>query len=72
MITIKADNKLTKALVAIYNALNINYEIKKEKKKDKPYDPEFVKMVLERAENAKKDHVVEINPRDLWGSIGLK
>jgi hypothetical protein len=43
-----------------------------EKKKDKPYNTEFVKMVLERAESAKNGNTVTINPEDLWGSLGLK
>jgi hypothetical protein len=29
-------------------------------------------MVLKRSANAKKGKVTEINPKDVWGSIGLK
>ena len=63
-IVIKADNKLTKALVSICKALNLTYEIKKEdtittcNEEESPYDPEFVKMILERAESAKKGNTV--------------
>lgn len=63
-IVIKADNKLTKALVSICKALNLTYEIKKEdtittcNEEESPYDPEFVKMILERAESAKNGNTV--------------
>lgn len=63
-IVIKADNKLTKALVAICKALNLTYEVKKEdasitcNEEESSYDPAFVKMVLERAESAKKGNTV--------------
>ena len=72
-ITVYADSKITKALIAIFKALSVSFELKKDvKKEEKPYDPEFVKMVLERSESAKKGNTIEINPRDLWGSLGLK
>lgn len=63
-IVIKADNKLTKALVAFCKALGLSYEVKKEdtvitcNEEESPYDPEFVKMILERAESAKKGNTV--------------
>jgi response regulator RpfG family c-di-GMP phosphodiesterase len=64
-IIIKADNKLTKALVAICSALNLTYEVKKDEalssvveEEGAVYDPEFVKMVLERAESARKGNTV--------------
>jgi hypothetical protein len=40
------------------NSLNVSFEIKKTKK-TKEYDPEFVKMVLERSKSAKMGNVVE-------------
>jgi uncharacterized protein YjiK len=39
------------------------------KKEESPYNPEFVKMVLKSAKSKKS---VEINPKDVWGSLGLK
>jgi hypothetical protein len=73
-IIIKADNKVTKVLVAILKALDVVFEVKKDKKtnEESPYDPEFVKMILERTENVKNGDYVEVNPKDIWGSLGLK
>ncbi len=34
-----------------------------------PYDPEFVKMILERAESAKQGNVIKIDPKHLWESL---
>ena len=34
-----------------------------------PYNPEFVKMVLEAKE---RGDYKEIDPKDVWGSLGLK
>ncbi|GEM53800.1 hypothetical protein B0A58_14990 [Flavobacterium branchiophilum NBRC 15030 = ATCC 35035] len=70
---VHADSKVSKALLAIFKALNVSFEMKKDKKEEEStYDPEFVKMVLERAESAKNGNVVEIDANDLWGSLGLK
>lgn len=57
-ITVKADNRMTKALITIFEAFGLSFDVKKAKEKDSPYDPEFVKMILERAENAKKGETV--------------
>jgi hypothetical protein len=71
--TIQADNKNSKVLIAIFKALGVSYEMKKQAKKEEtedesPYDPEFVKMVLERAESAKRGNVVEYTPslKEKW------
>ena len=48
-------------IIAFLNSLNVSFELKK-LKKTKEYDPEFVKMVLERSESAKKGNVVEYTP----------
>jgi hypothetical protein len=62
-IIVQADSKISKALVAIFKALNVTYEIKKEKTKvENTYDPEFVKKILERSESAKRGNVVEYTP----------
>lgn len=37
--------------------------------KQSPYNPEFVKMVLK---SVKRGSYKEINPKDIWGSLGLK
>ena len=66
-IIVHADSKVSKALIAIFKALNLSYEIKKEicKEEESPYDPEFVKMVLE----ARKGKTKRINPHNIWESI---
>ena len=69
-IIIQAEPKKKKALLAILKAFDIPYEVKKVA--DVPYDPAFVKMVLERRESAKEGNTTLINPNDLWGSLGLK
>ena len=63
-IIVHADSKISKALIAIFKALNVSYEIKKEnsKEEESPYDPEFVKKIVERSENAKRGNVVEYTP----------
>ena len=61
-IIVHADSKVSKALIAIFKALNVTYEIKKE---NSTYDPEFVKMVLE----ARKGKTKRINPHNIWESI---
>ena len=68
-IIIQAETKKKKALVAILKALDISFTIKKKKEK---YDPEFVKMVLERSKSAKEGNTITIKPNDLWGSLDLK
>ncbi|MEP7095468.1 MAG: DUF2683 family protein [Flavobacterium sp.] len=47
----------------------IETDSKKNKKEDSSYNPEFVEMVLKSAKSKKS---VEINPNDVWGSLGLK
>ena len=65
-IIVHADSKVSKALIAIFKALNVSYEIKKENsKEERPYDPEFVKMVLE----ARKGKTKRINPHNILESI---
>ena len=66
-ITVHADSKITKVLIAIFKALSVSFEVKKDvKKEDKPYDPEFVKKILERSESAKRGNTIEINPNSGW------
>lgn len=70
---IKSESNKTKAIAAFLKAFDVSFEIIKDtEKKEKTYDPEFVKMVLKRSESAKRGNTIEINPSDLWGSLGLK
>jgi hypothetical protein len=47
----------------------IETDSKKLKKMESPYNPGFVDMVLKSAKSKKSK---EINPNDIWGSLGLK
>ena len=65
-IIVHADSKVSKALVAIFKALNVSYEIKKENSKEEsPYDPEFVKKILA----TKNQKSYRVNPENIWESI---
>ena len=50
-----------KAIAKLLKAFNVSFEIKKEK----PYDPEFVKKILA----TKNEKSTRINPHKLWESI---
>jgi hypothetical protein len=69
-LVIKAEEDKIAQITAFLNTLQVSFTVKK--KAEKPYNPEFVKMVLERSASAKKGNVTQINPNDLWGSLGLK
>jgi hypothetical protein len=49
------------ALKAVAKALKISVETS-------PYDPEFVAMI----KKAEKGSSIEVDPKDVWGSLGLK
>ena len=62
-IIVHADSKISKALIAIFKALNVSYEIKKENSKEEsPYDPEFVKKILATKNQKSYGNVVEYTP----------
>ena len=66
-IIVHADSKVSKALITIFKALNVSYEIKKEnsKEEESPYDPEFVKKILA----TKNQKSYRVNPENIWESI---
>ena len=65
-IIVHADSKISKALIAIFKALNVSYEIKKENSKEEsPYDPEFVKKILA----TKNQKSYRVNPENIWESV---
>ena len=51
------DSATTNKIKDFLKELGIEYKTKK-KKKDKPYNPEFVKMILERSQSARQGNVV--------------
>lgn len=64
---VHADSKISKALIAIFKALNVSFEVKKEsgKKLESPYDPEFVKKILA----TKNEKSIRVNPKNIGESI---
>lgn len=68
---VHADSKVSKALKAIFKALNVSYEIQKQKshEKDSPYDPEFVKMVLESRNSINRRVLDEAYKKELFGDL---
>ena len=69
-IIVHADSKVSKALVAIFKALNVSYEIKKENSKEEsPYDPEFVKMVLESRKSNSRRVLDDSYKKELFGQL---
>ena len=69
-IIVHADSKVSKALVAIFKALNVSYEIKKENSKEEsPYDPEFVKMVLEARKSNSRRVLDDSYKKELFGQL---
>ena len=69
-ITIKIDqrNKQAKALLEYIRTLPF-VEVKDNEKEGSPYDPEFVKIVKESAASKER---YEVDPNDVWGSLGLR
>jgi len=55
------------------DAKGIEIVEKKDEKEDEIYDPEFVKMILERGEGIdnpeKRKNWTVIDPNDIWGSL---
>ena len=61
-------DKLVK-VIDFLKSIKVSYEINKGKvKKDKPYNPDFVKKVLDAK---KEEGGKEIDPNDPWKSISL-
>ncbi|HLO52813.1 MAG TPA: DUF2683 family protein [Saprospiraceae bacterium] len=58
------DSTTTEKIKDFLKGLNVTFKTKK--KKEKPYDPEFVKMVL-KASQEKGGKIVD--PKNLWESI---
>ena len=56
------NNEQMKAVKAVLKVLNVDFTLKKEKK----YNPEFVKKIQESRKQAKEGKVNTINTKDLW------
>lgn len=75
-VKINERTKIGKAFIAMFDSFKGFEEIEiietdsKELKTEKsPYNPEFVNMVLEAD---KRGEYKEVDPKDVWGSLGLK
>jgi hypothetical protein len=64
---IRTEKEKLSALKTFLEEMNITFEIKKPKvkKEDRPYDPKFVKKILD-TENEK---TIRVNPAKIWESI---
>jgi hypothetical protein len=60
------DSATTQKIKDFLNEFKISYKTKSRKSKDKPYDPEFVKMILDAS---KEEGGKVIDPKNLWASI---
>ena len=69
-IIIHTDNDKAKALKQFLEAFEVDYQVEDQDKS--PYNREFVKKILERSKSAKEGNTIEVDPNDLWGSLGLK
>jgi len=64
---IHTEKEKLSALKSFLEEMNITFEVKKSKvkKEDRPYDPVFVKKILD-TENEKS---IRVNPLKIWESI---
>ncbi len=82
-IIVHADSKVSKALIAVFKALNVSFEVMKETKKadpspdnyrdgqaeESPYDPAFVKMVLEARKTNNRRVLDDAYKKELFGQL---
>ena len=67
---IHTEAKKTKSLISFLKAFDVSFEIKKDtKKEDKPYDPEFVKMVLEASKSNKRRVLDDAYKKELFSQL---
>lgn len=68
--------KAGKAFIAMFNAFFIDAKgieiIQTDSKKISLYDPEFVKKIKRAEDNILKGKTRTMDPKDIWGSLGLK
>jgi hypothetical protein len=69
-IIVHADSKVSKALIALFKAMNVSFEVKKENKtEESPYNPEFVKMVLEAKKSNNRRVLDNEYKKELFGQL---
>lgn len=69
-ITVNKKTKAGKTLLELARILAENSKgITIDENEESPYNPEFVKKIKEAD---KRGDYIEIDPKDVWGSLGLK
>lgn len=67
---IKSESNKTKAIAAFLKAFDVSFEIIKDtEKKEKTYDPEFVKMVLESSKSNNRRVLDDAYKKELFGQL---
>lgn len=67
---IESEGATLEKIKAYLSELKVSFKTKK--KKEKPYNPEFVKMVLERCENSKNGNTIPYTEelrKELFGDL---
>jgi hypothetical protein len=57
------DSITTEKIKDFLQELNVTYRTESKKKKEKPYDPTFVKKILERTESANQGNTVRYDEK---------
>lgn len=65
-IIIETEGQMAEQIKAYLQEMKVSFKTKTTN--EKPYDPEFVKMVLEAS---KEEGSTQIDPKDPWKSLGL-
>lgn len=73
-ITINERTKAGKTLLELARLLAVTNKGVKIEEEESPYDPEFVAMIQKRYADYKsgKSKTITVDPKDIWGSLGLK
>ncbi|MBK8054867.1 MAG: hypothetical protein IPK35_16755 [Saprospiraceae bacterium] len=66
-IIIETEGKTLEVIKAFLKEMNISFKTKT--KKEKPYDPEFVKMVLEASKSNQRRVLDEEYKKELFGQL---
>lgn len=66
------NEEISQKIKEFLSDLKVPYKTKAKITKKDTYNREFVELVLERTESAKKGNTIEVEPDNLWESLGLK
>ncbi|WP_264534965.1 DUF2683 family protein [Flavobacterium sp. N1736] len=78
-VKINERTKIGKAFIAMFDSFKdfdeieiIETDSKKLQKEKSIYTPEFIAKVKKAEENIKNGETTRLDPKDIWGSLGLK